>query len=94
MLTTLTTERLLLRPLQKGDAEMLWPYVSDPEISKDMSWLPHQDIFETQAFIDNALLNMGNGKCIIWCIFFQEKFCGIFSLIGILKSKNERNISP
>lgn len=85
MLNTLTTERLLLRPLKKEDSEMLWPYVSNPEISKDMAWQPHKNIFETQAFVDNTLLNMEQGKCITWCVFFEKKFCGIFSLIGILR---------
>jgi ribosomal-protein-alanine N-acetyltransferase len=82
---TLHTERLSLELLKKEDAEMIWPYASNPAISKDMSWLPHRDISETQAFIDNTLLNMELGKCITWCIFQEKIFCGIFSLIGILK---------
>jgi ribosomal-protein-alanine N-acetyltransferase len=82
---TFTTDRLFLRPIEKGDAEMLWPYVSNPDISKDMSWMPHKSLTETQGFIDNTLLSMENGKSITWCVFTGEKFCGIFSLIGILK---------
>jgi [ribosomal protein S5]-alanine N-acetyltransferase len=82
---SLRTNRLSLRPLQNEDAQMIWPYVSDPAISKDMSWLPHSNIDETQAFIDNTLVNMKLGKCITWCIFMNGSFCGIFSLIGILR---------
>lgn len=85
MQRTLTTPRLLLRPLAKDDAGMLWPYVSNPEISKDMSWTYHKDISETQAFIDNVLLSTEQGRTMTWCIFFEEIFCGIFSLIGILR---------
>jgi ribosomal-protein-alanine N-acetyltransferase len=80
------TERLELRPLEKGDAEMLWPYVSNPEISKDMSWQFHKNISETQNFIDSVVKSIDEGKSITWCIFFEGKFCGIFSLIAILKS--------
>ncbi len=83
---TLKTERLTIRPLNPGDAKMLWPYVSNPEISRDMSWAPHQDISETQKFIDATLRNMEDGKNITWCIFMGDKFCGIFSLISILRS--------
>ena len=82
---TFDTSRLQLRLLQKDDAAMLWPYVSDPQISKDMSWLPHKNIDETQAFIDNTLLSFDAGKSLTWCVFFENKFCGIFSLIGILR---------
>jgi RimJ/RimL family protein N-acetyltransferase len=81
----LTTDRLTLRILDKSDANMLWPYVSNYEISRDMSWLPHQDISETQEFIDSTLLDMEQGKNITWCIFLGNTFCGIFSLITILK---------
>jgi len=81
----LKSERLTLRLLAEGDAEMLWPYVSNPEISKDMSWQEHRDLSETQEFIDSTLKNTDLGRTITWCIFLNDKFCGIFSLISILK---------
>ena len=39
-----------MRTVQKTDAEILWPYVSNPEISKDMSWQAHTNISETEEF--------------------------------------------
>ncbi|HEY4875332.1 MAG TPA: GNAT family N-acetyltransferase [Puia sp.] len=84
-LINLETERLLLRPLSSSDATVLWPYVSNSEISKDMSWESHQDISETQKFIDETLKSMVRGKTITWCIFMDEKFCGLFSIISILR---------
>ena len=81
----LSTERLQLRPLKETDAGMLWPYVSDPRISMDMSWEAHKDLSETQAFIDSALKSMEQGKSVTWCIFLNDTFCGIFSLIAILR---------
>jgi RimJ/RimL family protein N-acetyltransferase len=81
----LKTERLILRLLQKDDADILWPYVSNPEISQDMSWEVHKDLSETQKFIDGTLDSMAQGKSITWCIFLDNKFCGIFSLISILR---------
>jgi ribosomal-protein-alanine N-acetyltransferase len=83
---TLKTERLLLRPIEKEDAKMLWPFVSDPLISNNMSWQAHQQLSETQEFIDTTLINMESGKTITWCIFFENTFCGIFSLISIIKT--------
>jgi len=82
----LKTENLLLRPLSKEDAPMLWPYVSNPEISKDMSWQAHKSLSDTQAFIDDVLKSMAIGKSITWCVFYKDKFCGLFSLISILRT--------
>ena len=81
----LSTERLTLRPIAKTDAELLWPHVSDPEISQDMSWEAHQHLSETQEFIDSTLKSMEQGRTITWCIFLDGEFCGLFSLIAILK---------
>ncbi len=83
---TLKTERVLLRPLHREDELILWPYVSNPEISRDMSWEPHQNISDTRKFVDDTLESMKNGKNITWCIYFNDRFCGLFSLIGILKN--------
>jgi len=83
---TLKTERVFLRPLELEDERILWPYVSNPEISRDMSWEPHQTLSDTRRFVNDTLESMKNGKSITWCIFFKDRFCGLFSLIGILKS--------
>ena len=81
----LRTERLFLRILERTDADMLWPFVSNQEISKDMSWQAHKDINETQTFINDSLEYLEKEKAITWCIFIGDTFCGIFSLISILR---------
>lgn len=81
----LQTDRLILRPLALDDEQILWPYVSNPAISKDMSWDFHKSISQTKEFIVNSLKSMDEGKLITWCIFENDNFCGLFSLIGILR---------
>lgn len=76
---TLKTEKLLLKPLAKEDANMLWPFVSNSNISRDMSWQAHKNLSETQTFIDETLKSMEEGRNITWCIFYKGTFCGIFS---------------
>jgi [ribosomal protein S5]-alanine N-acetyltransferase len=82
---TIKTERLLLRPLKVDDLETIWPYVSNPEIPKFMSWDAHKDKAETQKFLERIQKDMTDGKSILWAIFLKEKFCGIISLIAILR---------
>lgn len=82
----LNTERLTLRPLQVTDAPLAWPYLANKEISKDMSWDAHKDISETIAFLQRVEEEFVKGKSISWGIFQNNKFCGIFSIISILRT--------
>lgn len=53
--TTLTTDRLFLRPLRMDDAEALFRRCSsDPEVTRWMSWRTNQSVEETRAFIRQA----------------------------------------
>jgi len=45
----LETERLRLRPRTPGDAEALFPSLSDPELMHFWSGPPHRDVAETRA---------------------------------------------
>jgi RimJ/RimL family protein N-acetyltransferase len=50
-----------------------------------MSWLPHKDKFETKMLVDRLIRDMHEGKSYTWTIFSHDEFCGIISLIGILR---------
>jgi ribosomal-protein-alanine N-acetyltransferase len=82
----LKTDRLLLRPLQVADAPVLWPHLTNKEISKNMSWDAHKDISETIAFIERVKEEFEKGKSVTWGIFTNGIFCGVFSIISILRS--------
>lgn len=82
----LKTERLLLRPLEPADVDLIWPDISDPEISRYMAWEAHTDRAQTIDFLKNEQARRETGKGITWAIFKDDSFCGIFSLIGIVRS--------
>jgi ribosomal-protein-alanine N-acetyltransferase len=82
---TLQTERLRLTPIGMQDLEHLWPHVADPQISRLMSWQAHQDKSETTSFIENLEQSHRDGRGITWSIFKDDRFCGIISLINILR---------
>jgi [ribosomal protein S5]-alanine N-acetyltransferase len=85
---TITTPRLAITPVGEGDAEAIWPYVSDPEISRFMSWDPHASIDETKAFIADVRRRMAEGTTISWVIRERESgaVCGLVSLIAIMRT--------
>ena len=82
----LETERLLLRPLEPGDVDLIWPDISDPEISRYMAWEAHTDRAQTMDFLKNEQARREAGRGITWAIFKDNSFCGIFSVIGIVRS--------
>jgi RimJ/RimL family protein N-acetyltransferase len=82
----LSTDRLLLRPLEPADLELLWPDIADPEISQLMAWEPHKTKEQTAAFIDNEIKRRESGNGVTWAILHDGTFCGIISLIGILQT--------
>src|SRR5262249_9799747 len=80
----LTTERLLLRPLELNDVDLLWPDISDEEISREMAWDAHTDVSQTLEFIKAEVVRRENGRGVTWAILKDDAFCGIVSLIGLL----------
>lgn len=82
----LHTERLRLLPVTRDDVPVLWPHMRDPAVSRYMSWLPHQSMEETKKFVSNAVARAHKGEVIHWCVWKQEAFCGLFSIIAIKTS--------
>ncbi|MBK8012582.1 MAG: GNAT family N-acetyltransferase [Deltaproteobacteria bacterium] len=78
------TSRLLLRPIGPADVELLWPHVAEPELSKYMTWDPHEDRAETAAFIASELAaaDRGTGHC--WVLEHDGAFAGVIGLHGIV----------
>ena len=68
----MTTERLILRPWNEGDAEILFEYASDPDVGPPAGWPPHKNIEESMDVIRNvfsgsecyAICEKENGKAI------------------------------
>jgi RimJ/RimL family protein N-acetyltransferase len=83
---TLSTERLELTALTMADLDVVWPGVSDPLISENMSWTAHRDKEETRVFLKRLEDDFAAGKGITWGVRLAGDFCGIFSIISILRS--------
>lgn len=51
----LETERLILRPWEREDAESLYEYARDPDVGPVAGWPPHKDVDESLEVIINVL---------------------------------------
>src|SRR5262249_4262986 len=79
----LVTERLRLRPIEVSDVDNLWPFVSDPELPRMMSWTAHTDRSQTLAFIEWARDALARGTHVVWAIEVDGRASGTISLDGI-----------
>jgi ribosomal-protein-alanine N-acetyltransferase len=77
---TLVTARLRLRPLDDRDVDDLWPYVSDPELPRMMTWTAHADRQETLAYIRSKHDEVSRGGGFTWAIEHAGHACGTINL--------------
>ncbi len=61
----------------------LWPYVSDPELPRMMSWEAHTDRGQTLAFIRHVSEQLANGTGVSWAIEHDGRAIGCIGLDGI-----------
>ena len=80
------TPRLYLRPISMEDLDRVYECSSNPEIPKYMSWNPHENKEETRTLITRLMEEIANDKSYTWSIFYEERFCGIFSLIAVTRT--------
>src|SRR2546421_76021 len=77
------TPRLALRPIELADVDAIWPYASDPEFPKQMSWAAHVDRSETVAFIESCDAALAKETSVTWAITKSGQTIGCIGLDGI-----------
>jgi RimJ/RimL family protein N-acetyltransferase len=80
---TIRTPRLVLRPPAATDVEGLWPYVSDPELPRMMSWSAHKVKDETVGWLKICSEARAGGSGVTWIIEHEGKVAGTIGLDGI-----------
>ncbi|MFZ5468122.1 MAG: GNAT family N-acetyltransferase [Myxococcota bacterium] len=83
---TLRTNRLELRPLHISHVDALWPYVSDPELPKLMTWEAHRDRSETVQFVEGVVAARQAGTGYVWAFHRQEVLCGLVGLHEVVRT--------
>jgi [ribosomal protein S5]-alanine N-acetyltransferase len=83
-LPTLETDRLILRKMTPDDAEAVFAYASDPEVSRYVLWETHRSIEDSRTFLDLATSKYESGGEPDWGIVYKGDHhfvgtCGIVS---------------
>ncbi len=81
----LRTDRLTLRPLDLADVDALWPYVSDPELPRFMTWEAHKSRDETTAFVTLMMGERAKGAGYVWTMREGDAVLGLVGLHGVTR---------
>lgn len=69
----LETDRLILRQFVSGDAaNMFYNWASDSEVTKYLTWLPHQSIEDSKAYIASLIAAYPRTDTYNWGIELKE----------------------
>ena len=79
----IATARLRLRPLEDRDVAALWPFVSDPELPRMMTWAAHTAPSQTLAFIQWTRETLAKGAGVSWAIEAGGRAMGVIALDSI-----------
>lgn len=83
------TVRLLLRWQTEPDAEQMFArYASDPEVTRYLTWGPHQSVDETLAFLRQRAAEQPPGHVFNWLVY--PRFGGL--LLGSIGCRVEGHV--
>lgn len=74
------TERIELRRATRADTAVAYEsYTTDPEISRYMTWRPHEDIAETDAYLRRCEYAWDRGLAYCWSLWLKadRSFAGM-----------------
>lgn len=80
-LPTLTTERLTLRAVTMDDAEDMFTYGSNENVTKYVLWHTHESIEDTKEFIEMAVETYKMQPFYHWGIIYNGKFIGTIDYV-------------
>lgn len=83
-LPRLETDRLILRKMRLEDAEAMFAYASDSEVTRYVIWSTHRTVEDSRAFLDLTISNYASGEGLDWGIVYKgdEKFIGTCGFVN------------
>lgn len=79
----ITLPRFTMRPIRESDVDDIWPYASDPEFPKMMSWNAHRERHETVEWVQSRIDELAKGTSVPWVIEQDGRCVGCIGLDGI-----------
>lgn len=80
---TIKTKRLLLRKILPEDAEMVYKWMSDPEVCKYECWAPHKSVDYTRGYIIEVFDGYKSDHTYQWGIQLGNELIGSVSIVNV-----------
>ena len=80
------TDRLLLRLPLESDSSKLFELMSEPSLTKFLTWESHTNIDTTKNVIQSLITSIQEDKGYHWCICFENEIIGLVSLIDVKRT--------
>lgn len=77
------TERLILRKIIPDDADMLYKWMSDPEVCKYERWTPHESVDFSRGYIIQVFDGYKSDRTYQWGIQLKDELIGSVSIVGV-----------
>ncbi|MCA1737454.1 MAG: GNAT family N-acetyltransferase [Actinobacteria bacterium] len=83
-LPTRETDRLILRKMTLEDAEAVFTYASDPEVTRYVLWETHRSLEDSRAFLELAISKYKSGGEPDWGIVYKgnHRFVGACGIVS------------
>lgn len=81
-LPALETNQMILRKVRPTDAEAIFSYASQPEVTANLTWRTHRSLEDTYLFIQGLQYGYADGTAADWGIVFKEdgRFIGTIGM--------------
>lgn len=90
---TLKTKRLILRPYLEGDGEAMYRnWASDPEVTRFLTWAPHESKEASEELVRNWALCYASPTCYHWVITLGGEPVGDISVVRWSEANEEAEI--
>jgi RimJ/RimL family protein N-acetyltransferase len=83
------TDRLMLRPLRREDAETVFEYASDPEVTTYVTWDAHKTIDDSKAYIETAIADQQKSPLYPLAIILKSNPEQVIGTVGIKTASNK-----
>lgn len=69
----LETDRLLLRPMRVSDAQDMYEYASNPDVTRYLLWRPHDTPSYTRSYLEYLGGRYRLGSCREWAVILKSE---------------------
>jgi ribosomal-protein-alanine N-acetyltransferase len=90
----LTGEHLVLRPLHVGDAERMFTYASDPDVTRFLPWEPATDIENVRPFLEDQVGRRERRESLGLAILLRDtsEMIGSTDLMDLKRTRGEAEL--